>query len=410
MRKVKREKARAIQPEQTQRGEEDFLKEEIKKSSVNAKDSYDYKKLCVRRQGLIPCRYEEDREDLYFYYQIKGMTPFAAIKNEDREKKYQILINFARLAELHSDYVLRLNEDNLYYDENGLVYVKERDIYGRGERPDNEYFLNSYKCFVAGILGSRYSVSQIQESGIEICKGEKWFEPVYICSTPEEIADVLRGVRGQYVSEQRSQMQKVKKATYSVWRFTAVFAAAAALVCGGYAGYLSLKTVPEQRHLLTASQAFIQKDYRTCVETLREMEPEEMDVNTLYILAYAYANMESFRQDEIRTIIENISVSSNRKILEYWIRIGRLETKKAEEIALSLSDDKLLIYAYMKEADDLENNTEIEGTEKKNRLDELESQIEKLGDKYEEQDAGNTGSSVNEAQKEDAGETVQDGE
>lgn len=410
MRKVRREKVKARQPEQLQGGKEEFLKEEIKKSSMNAKDSYDYKKLCVQRQGLIPCRYEEDREDLYFYYQIKGMTPFAAIKNEDREKKYQILINFALLKDLHSDYVLKLNEDNLYYDENGLVYVKERDIYGRGERPDEEYFLNSYKCFVAGILGSRYSVSQIQESGIEICKGEKWFEPVYICNTPEEIAEVLRGVRKNYVSEQKSQMQKVKKATYSIWRFIAVFAAAAALVCGGYAGYLSLKTVPEQRHLLTANEAFIQKDYRTCVETLREMEPEEMDVNTLYILAYAYANMESFRQDEIKTIIENISVSSNEKILEYWIRIGRLETKKAEEIALSLSDDKLLIYAYMKEVDDLENNTQIEGTEKKKRLDELESQIEKLGDKYEEQDAGNTVSSENVTQQEDTGKTVQDGE
>ncbi len=407
MRKIKREKAGAIQPEQTRRGEEDFLKEEIKKSSVNAKDSYDYKKLCVRRQGLIPCRYEEDREDLYFYYQIKGMTPFSAIKNEDREKKYQILINFALLTELHSDYVLRLNEENLYYDENGLVYVKERDIYGRGERPDKEYFLNSYKCFAAGILGSRYSVSQIQESGIEICKGEKWFEPVYVCNTPEEIADVLRGVRKNYISEQKNQMRKVKKTTYSAWRFLAIFASAAALVCGGYAGYLSLKAVPEQTHLLAANEAFIQKDYRTCVETLREMEPEEMDADTLYILAYAYANMESFRQDEIRTIIENISVSSNEKLLEYWIRIGRLETKKAEEIALSLSDDKLLIYAYMKEMDDLENNTRIEGTEKKNRLDELESQIEKLGDKYEEQDAGNTEAAENEPLKEDTGANVQ---
>lgn len=37
----------------------------------------------------------------------------------------------------------------------------------------------------------------------------------------------------------------------------------------------------------------------------------------------------------------------------------------------------------MKEADDLENNTQIDGSEKKARLDELESQIEKLGDKYE---------------------------
>lgn len=111
-----------------------------------------------------------------------------------------------------------------------------------------------------------------------------------------------------------------------------------------------------------------------------------METNALYILAYSYANMESFRQDEMRTIIENLSTSSNPKTLEYWIRIGRLETKKAEEIALSLSDDKLLIYAYMKEADDLENNTQIDGDEKKSRLDELESQIEKLGDKYESQE------------------------
>ena len=37
----------------------------------------------------------------------------------------------------------------------------------------------------------------------------------------------------------------------------------------------------------------------------------------------------------------------------------------------------------MKEADDLENNTKIDGSKKKQRLDELENQIEKLGDKYQ---------------------------
>ena len=374
------------QTEQTQTVSMDFLREEIKKSSIHAKDSYDYKKLCVERAGLLPCRYEEDREDLYFYYEIKGMKPLSSIKNEDREKKYQILINFSLLKNLQTDYVLKLTEDNLYYDENGLLYLKDRDIYGRGERPDEDYFLTSYKSFVAGILGSKYSVTQIQESGIEICKSEKWFEPVYNCKSAEEIANVLRGVKQEYTSKQKEQMRNVKKSTYSVWRILAVAATIAALVGGGYAGYLSFKTVPEQTQLLTANEAFIQRDYRTCVESLRQVEPEDMETNTLYILAYSYANMESFRQDEMRTIIENLSTSSNPKTLEYWIRIGRLETKKAEEIALSLSDDKLLIYAYMKEADDLENNTQIDGDEKKSRLDELESQIEKLGDKYESQE------------------------
>ena len=117
------------------------------------------------------------------------------MKSESREKKYQILINFSKLKELQADFLLKLTEENLYYDENGLLYLKDRDIYGRGEKPDDTYFLNAYKSFVAGVLGSKYSVKQIQESGIEICKEEKWFEPIYNCQTVEEIADVLRNVK-----------------------------------------------------------------------------------------------------------------------------------------------------------------------------------------------------------------------
>lgn len=75
-----------------------------------------------------------------------------------------------------------------------------------------------------------------------------------------------------------------------------------------------------------------------------------------------------------------------------------------------------LIYAYMKEADDLENNTQIDGSEKKQRLDELEGQIEKLGDKYEPQEEENVeninknvqeDTSIEEQQTQDTTDTAQ---
>ena len=44
-----------IKGEETQQ-KATYLKEEIKKSSMHAKDSYDYKKLCVDRRGLLPCK------------------------------------------------------------------------------------------------------------------------------------------------------------------------------------------------------------------------------------------------------------------------------------------------------------------------------------------------------------------
>lgn len=61
---------------------------------------------------------------------------------------------------------------------------------------------------MAGVLGSKYSVKQIQESGIEICKEEKWFEPIYKCKTVEEIADVLCNVKKIMLQSSHNRCRK----------------------------------------------------------------------------------------------------------------------------------------------------------------------------------------------------------
>ncbi|MGI6050900.1 MAG: type VII secretion protein EssB/YukC [Bilifractor sp.] len=360
-----------------------YLREEVRKSSMRAQDPIDYEKICARRDGLLPCTYEEDREDLYFHYDLTGMKPVSEIKNESREGKYQFLINFQKLEELTDSYRFDLTEDNIYYDENYLVWVKKRDIYGRGEKPDRRKFLEQYKCFVAAVLGTHYSLKQLQESGVEICKNEKWFTPIYQCNTSGDVADILRKARDRYETREEHETRRVSRKSFLVLRIVAIVAIAAAVLGGGYAIYLSVKTVPVQSSLIAANESFIEKDYSACTEYLLDMDTEDMDIDTLYILAYSYANMESFRKDEMQNIIDSLSVHSSRQNLEYWIYIGRLQTDKAEETAMALSDDKLLVYAYMKEADTLENDTQMDGTEKQQRLTELESEIEKLGQKYE---------------------------
>ena len=107
-----------------------------------------------------------------------------------------------------------------------------------------------------------------------------------------------------------------------------------------------------------------------------------MGVNIKYVVAVAYANRENFQKEEIDVIVSRLAPTTNEKELDYWIYLGRLDVKTAEDIALSLSDDKLLIYAYMKETDLLESDTTVSGEEKKARLDQLEQEITKLGEKY----------------------------
>ena len=54
--------------------------------------------------------------------------------------------------------------------------MKYRDLYGKGEEANEEEWLFYYLSYVGGILEKNYTVSQIQESGLEILKRKKEFK------------------------------------------------------------------------------------------------------------------------------------------------------------------------------------------------------------------------------------------
>lgn len=375
-----------ITRQETVRAEETrIIDERIKKSELEARDKFDYQKLVYPFAFcLLSCTYEEKAEEIIFHYDTTGMKNINEIGEEEKEKKYQLLINFAQLWNTFQEYKISLSPENLYYDENYLIYAKKRDIYGKGKEADQDEFLIAYKSMICGVLGNRYNVDQIQESGLSILKAEKGFEEILECESLKNLASLLRDKRSEYVRKKKEILREVPKRSYTGWRITALVSIVLAVGSMGYSVYAGKIVIPRQKAVIAANQSYIGNDYVSCIDSLRGMEPDQMDQNTKYILAVAYANSESFRKEEIQTIISKLGPGSNEKELDYWISLGRLNIERAEDIALALSDDKLLIYAYMKESDLLESNTDITGTEKKERLDKLEQEITRLGKKYEE--------------------------
>ena len=360
------------------------LEEHVKKSQLNAEDDFDYQRLVYQMQGLIDCTYEEQLEELVFTYDLKGKKPLETILSEEKERQYQLLINFAQLWKVYCRYQVSFQKENLYYDENLLLYIKQRDILRKGIIPDETTFLEAYKSIICGILSPKYSISQIQESGLVLLKGNKQFQAICQAESMDEIVKLLREKKEQYLKKQKKSKKLVSRSGYRVWKTIAVIAAAGMIGGGGYSLYASQVVLPKQEAVIKASQSYINNDYMTCIDSAKGLSVQDMDTNTKYILAVAYANAESFKKEEIDNIVSKLTPSSNERELEYWISLGRLDVQGAEDLALSLSDDKLLIYAYMKELDMLESNTSISGEEKKTRMDKLEQEITKLGEKYEE--------------------------
>ena len=134
-----------------------------------------------------------------------------------------------------------------------------------------------------------------------------------------------------------------------------------------------------------ASRAYTVQNYVDCIDKLKNLKPEHMDTYTKYILASSYARSEALEKEELQNVLEKLSIYSNEAELGYWIAVGRGNHAQAENYAKALSDDKLLIYAYMKELDYLEGNITMDGEEKQSRMNELGNAITEIGKKYTEQ-------------------------
>ncbi len=362
------------------------LTEIKKKSELSCKNSFDLGKLNRNEPYFLPMSYEEGIEEIIFTYTIGEMKPVEELKKEEKEKQYQFLINFGKMEKIYGEYKVSLSLDNLYYDENYLPYIKHRDLYLQGEAADAEEYLFLYKSFIGGILGKRFSVSQIQESGLEILKKEKQFKEYYDVNNSSDLVNRLREQKALYQKKQKETKVQVSRRGNRIKLFLAI--AAPILMAASLALFLydTYYVIPFQDSVIAANEAYISGDYVGCIDSMKTIGTERMDASTKYILAVSYARSESLKREEIASLIEKLKPYSNEKELEYWIELGRMETVRAEDLAQSLSDDKLLIYAYMKELNQLEGNTAISGEEKQARIAELEGNIQSLGEKYTSDD------------------------
>ena len=354
----------------------------FRKSNLVAKDEFDYRKIIYKMPGLVDCTYELDDEEIAFIYELRGKKAIIELSKELEDRKLQVLINIASLCELYKQFQFRLGQDNLYYDENYLVYIKNRDVIDNERKTSEAKFLEEYKCVIGGCLSDKYSINQLMQSGSNVLKRDKKFEDLMNANSIDEIVNLLKKRRFYYIKEHKNNYVDIRRREYYIWKIIAIVGILGFLGFGIWGGYNYFKVTPHLRNLVQANEAYIAKDYVNCIDSLQSIDMSEMETNTKYILAVSYASTESFKKEEIENIVSKLSLASNEKELEYWICLGRLEVANAENLAMALSDDKLLIYAYMKEYDLLENNTEIDGQEKKERLNSIAGEIDKLGKKY----------------------------
>lgn len=354
----------------------------VRKSKLTASDEYDYRKLCRHYPGLLDCTLEETREELIFTYDIHEVEEWEKLRGERREIRLAALLDVERLRRTAELYRVSLAPDNLYYDVQGRVYIRERDVYGAEGVFDEAEFVRQYQALIGCTLTPKYRFEDYYDGGMDLLKEDVLLGEIAACEHTEEIAEGLRGEYVRYQEMYRETYVEVVKRRYTGQKRALILVGLIAVLALAACGYLGVWERPYHQAVIAEQEAYLRSDYEEVVDAMRSVDISRMNVSQKYVLATACVKCESFSTENQKNILNTISLTGDTKVMEYWIHINRLETTEAADIAMQLSSDQLLYYAYLKEKALVENDNTLTGEEKNTRLNELESKLEPLKEEY----------------------------
>jgi len=358
------------------------MKETVKKSMFVAKTQYDYKKLTFSEPYLIGATLEEEKEDLIFTYDIENKKQMNEIRQEDRLMVLSVLMSLNELKSGKEKYNFKMDPDNLYYDLNNRISVKQRDIYAEGSGFDKDEFLEDYKALAGFALQKKYSFADYRQGGIKLLSKNKLLEKIREAVTAEDIQKALMDEYNLVKQDRKEKKILLNKGSYRGFQIAACVFGVLCIAAAVYIGYRLLKEDPYKNAVIAADNAYIEQNYVDCIDSMKGIKVNDMEKHQKYILANSYIHSENLTKEQKTNILGNISLNETQARLDYWIYLGRGDTDDAIDIALQQSDDQLLLYAYMKKKSLVEYDVALSGEEKSQQLSDLDSKMQPLMEKY----------------------------
>ena len=375
----KSEKAEQHAAQQT----ENSIEIRVQKADMNARTVYDYRRLEQEDPLFIPCTVKEEKETLELRFDTKDMIPFSQIRQESRTRKLETLLQAAELERLYMHFDFSLQPDNLYYDRLGRVRAARRDIAGSEGQQRKQDFLKMYQALTGYVLEGTRKYEDYLSGGTEILKSREEFVRLMAPDTLDEERSLLAELYESTRDKEARTTRRVGRRGYRILTAYSVISAILLIVLAAACAYSFVWYIPRQNRVTAANDAYLQRDYISVIDSLRDFDIEDMDRPQKYILATAYIqgqSVDTFSTADKETILSRITYQANETVLDYWISLGRLDVTRAEDLAMQMSDDQLLLYAYMQELDQVESSTELSGAEKSSRQAELMQEIETLAD------------------------------
>ena len=332
---------------------------------------------------------------------LDGLRNFEEIRHLSDYEKCIVLINTAELFDELDEINFEVLPENIFFDA-GLT-VKIRDYSMEWNQNNASETLKKYKALIGSVFGS-YAFEDYIQGGEDLYEksGSVKDIPIEIfkMKSVDEIRRFLTVCAGELKKEADEKYVLMPKNKARIYKKAMPALIAVSTVCIILSGYLFFFDHSKNEKIIDAYGYYIAGEYEKVAEETKNMSLSNMPYETKVIVAKSYVSMESFTDKNASVqrekINSNINTATDEKYLCYWIEIGRLNFDSAIDYAKQLSDDELLYYALIKQKDAVNKDNNMSGSEKEEKLKDINSQIDGLKEKLNGAAGSNNTNTTNE--------------
>lgn len=353
------------------------IKQEFKKSKINATSDFDFYQIERKSEHLLDCKVFRTLDEVDFEFQHNHEKPFEEVRNLSLTFKYQALINIQYLLKDSKRIKISLNPNNLVFDTNMMPKAIMRDVYTTDTYNENE-FVKQYKSLIGYVLQNKYTFNDYYQGGNQLLSKNKATNAFAEVSTLNGLLEVLNKEYANIQEKLQHSLIEVDKRKYkrlNILNKIVILLLVLSIAGLGYFGFFRLN---EETTFKTANEEYIKQDYISVRETLENVNVDRMSVNTKYILAVSNIKTESLSDEQKNNILASVTLNADERILEFWIYLGKSNMDKAIDLAKQLGNTEYTAYAYMKEKAKVENDKNLSGADREEKLKQIENSLKEL--------------------------------
>ncbi len=367
-------KENKLKKEEIKKDTEKEMKKSYLLTGLKAGDS-DLAIVMKKDDYLLECMCEKTEDHYILTFHSDHMHPFRDSFELEHSEKLKLLINTLNLEHLVRRLRFSLNPDNLFFSDSYMPKVMERSV-----REGQDSFLAELKALIAAVMYPGYSYQDYLEGGDDLYDQSELLTEVREAEATGEIRELLYQALEAENEYQRKVFVKTSRKSLELKQKLVPLLTVLMVLAILLASYLGLVKCKEQSIFLKANEEFQRGNYVNVIEELGPVDVDSLSMETKYIAALSYVYSSNLRTEQVSIITSNLSMNCDPSMLDYWVYIGRAKYDDAIDVAKSLRNDSMLLYALGEKKRSVSNDSDITGSEKEKIIESIDEEIKKTNE------------------------------